>query len=150
MSGKKIRHELVAQSLSGGAPDLGAPFLALAPTLTDLRKGGRRPKHGDLAHVLATIIALHDAGQTIEQFQSNDSVLVAREILDWIGQILARPVLWSATVNAKKAAIAAHKEKDLQDRADAIRRRNPGLSRSAIAKRIDPTRWDVIRKKIKK
>jgi hypothetical protein len=70
--------KLAAQSLSGGPVEFGAPLLALAPTLSDLLQACREPKHRELAHVLATIIALHDVGQTIEQFQSDDTVPVAR------------------------------------------------------------------------
>ena len=150
MSRKKIRQKLVAQSLSGGASVLGAPFLALAPTLTDLRKGGRRPKHRELAHVLATIIALHDAGQTIEQFQSDDTVPVARELLGRIGQVLARPGSWSATVNEKKVAIAAHRREQWQVQADKIWAQEPDLAKSEVARRIAPKESGTVRRLIEK
>jgi hypothetical protein len=139
-----------AQSLSAGPADLGAPFLALAPTLSDSLKACRQPKHRELAHVLATVIALHDVGQKIEQFQSDDTVPVARELLGWIGQVLARPGSWSATVNKTKATIAAHRREQWQVQADEIWAQEPHLAKSEVARRIAPKESGTVRRRIEK
>ena len=144
------KDELLAQSLSVGPPDFGAPFLPLGPTLTDLLKSRCRPKQRELAQVLATIIALHDEKQTILQFQSANSVPVARELLDWIGQVLARPGSWSAGVNEKKAVIAAHRREQWQIQADKIWAQEPHLAKSEVARRIAPKAWGTVRKLIEK
>jgi hypothetical protein len=142
--------KLVAQSLSGGPVEFGAPHLALAPTFSDLLQACRQPKLRELAHVLATIIALHDVGQTIEQFQSDDTVAVPRELLGWIGQVLAQPGLWSATVNERKAAIAAHRRDQWQAQADNIWAQEPHLAKSEVARRIAPNESGTVRRLIKK
>jgi hypothetical protein len=115
----------------------GAP--ALVPSLAQLLAAKGKVRQADLALFLAALSAFHVAlGNVPAHLQSSSNVPVPAEVLDTVGGILVGRGRWAAIQNAARAKAKDARKEQLQQQADEVWRRHPGLSKAAVAKKIAP------------
>ena len=119
-----------------------APIVVVAPTvkqLLDRVAKGKKVRPIDLARVLAAISAFQTGrGRVPAEFQSATNAPVPVEILAIVGEKLVGRSRYAAAYNENRAKLARDRNARLQHEADKIWQRHPGLSKSAVAKRIAP------------
>jgi hypothetical protein len=127
------------------------PVMTIALTLKQLL-AREKPRRGDLARFLAAVKVFHELGQVPPEFQGADSVPIPAEVVTMIGELLAGGEAWATEKNAVRAQAAAQEDSALQARAEEIWRRQPHLSKSAVAKLISPSpdQFHTVRQKITK
>lgn len=137
-----------------------APVVTNAPTLTNLL-AAKRSKRKNAVRFLTALGAFYEAfGRVPPEYQSDVNIPVPAEAVDFIGKLLVGSTSYNKEANARRAEIADAEHAVWQAKANedyktdrARRQRNPQLPRltlSAVAKRIDPDRWQYIRQVIRK
>jgi hypothetical protein len=121
-----------------------APVVTVSPTVSELLAridNRQKVRPAELAQVLAAIAAHIEHGAVPAHFEPI-------KIFDLIGQELVDRETWSKLHNAARAEAARSRRAEWQRQADELRRKNPRLSPTAIAKRIAGDHWEAARKVI--
>ena len=122
----------------------------MGPTLNQLLKAPKVTQAA-LAGYLAIVTSDYKAlGHVPSEYQSACNVPIPVEVIALIGEKLVSKALWSKEYNAAQTEQARKQDAKWQAKADAVWRKNPKLSLTAVAKRIAPDNWNYVRQLISK
>ena len=122
----------------------------MGPTLNQLL---RAPKvtQAALAGFLAIVKSNYEArGDVPTEYQGACNVPIPVEVIELIGEKLVSKALWSKEYNAAQTEQARKQDAKWQAAAEAVWRKRPNLSPTAVAKRIAPDNWNYVRQRISK
>jgi hypothetical protein len=87
-------------------------------------------------------------GRVRDEYQGACNVPIPVEIIALIGEKLVGKARWSKEERDARTEAADRQRVEWQAKAEAIWRKHPKLSRTAVAKRIAPGNWNYVRQLI--
>jgi hypothetical protein len=122
----------------------------MGPTLNQLLKAPKVTQAA-LAAFLAIVKSNYEArGDVPGEYQGACNVPIPVEVIALIGEKLVSKALWSKKYNAAQTEQARKQEAKWQAAAEAVWRKQPELSPTAVAKRIAPDNCNYVRQRISK
>jgi len=146
---RSVKWEEVAQL---GMPEqIGCPDIRpLGPTVAQLLKA-RKVTQATLAGFLAIVKSDYKSfGRVRDEYQGACNVPIPVEVIALIGEKLVNKTLWSKEYNAAQTEQARKQDAKWQAAAEAVWRKHPKLTPTAVAKRIVPDNWNYVRQRISK
>jgi hypothetical protein len=132
-----------------GCPDTRQEII-LGRTLPQLLEA-REVTKAALAGFLATVKSNYEVlGCVPDEYQGARNVPIPIEVMSLIAEKLVDKALWSKKCNAAQTEAARKQDAKWQAEADAVWRKRPKLSLTAVAKRIAPKNWNYVRQRISK
>ena len=122
----------------------------MGPTLSQLLKAPKVTQAA-LAGFLAIVKSNYEAlGHVPSEYQGACNVPIPVEVIALIGEKLVNKTLWSKEHNAAQTEQARKQDAKWQAAAEAVWRKHPKLTPTAVAKRIVPDNWNYVRQLIRR
>ena len=86
----------------------------------------------------------------LSEYQGACNVPIPVEVIALIGEKLVGRAQWSREQNDEQTEAARKRDAEWQAKADAVWRKRPKLSLTAVAKLIAPDNWNYVRQRISK
>jgi hypothetical protein len=153
IANRPLKPEEMAQLMGTRSAFYGCPDtrqeITLGPTLAQLLAG--KGTQAALAGYLAAVKSNYEIhGYVPDEYLGARNVPIPIEVIPLIGAMLLEKGVWSKTYNVAQAEVARKQAAKWQAEAVAIWRKNPNLSRTAVAKLIAPENWNYVRQRISK